>query len=296
MKNKLNRAFTLIELLVVITIIALLVSILMPSLNKAKQQATATVCLGNQKSLITAWIMYSGENRDKLIGGMTSSYRDTGGNVYYRGDGFEPAGKYAWACATVIQEENDRNATDADLSTLKSEDYRKRGLELGDLWKYVKTSEIYHCPGDKNYKLNKPFDSYVTYSINATMNGEDVYPGHNGVKAYTNSSQIKNPVEKMVFVEENTLGQSFLRGSFMVAMYGPDFINDSVWWDYPANWHNKKGTMSFVDGHAELTQWESSATLELAELTSRISFSVNDKYCKDNPDLKHMIRWYGGIK
>ncbi|MBN2063808.1 MAG: prepilin-type N-terminal cleavage/methylation domain-containing protein [Sedimentisphaerales bacterium] len=290
-----NKAFTLIELLVVITIIALLVSILMPSLNKAKQQATATVCLGNQKALITAWLMYAGDNGDRIIGGMRSTYLSTGGDVAYRGGDWEAAGKCAWACAPAVPQMNDKNASNADLSTEQSLTYRKRGVELGKMWKYVKTHEVYHCPGDKSEKFAKPLDSFVTYAISSSMNGEDAIPTA-VVKAYKSTGQIKNSVERMVFLEENKQEQSYLRGSFALDIRAP-FLTNSTWKDYPANWHNKKGTLAFADGHAEITPWESPMTLQLAMDTKRnFNFSPNDKFSLNNPDLEKFIRWYGAIR
>jgi len=63
-KNKVKKGFTLIELLVVISIIAMLLSILMPSLQKAKQQAKAVICATNQKSLGTIWALYANDNEE----------------------------------------------------------------------------------------------------------------------------------------------------------------------------------------------------------------------------------------
>ncbi len=59
-------AFTLVELLLVIAIIALLVSMLMPSLQKAKELANDVVCKSNQKSLCYAIFLYAKDYDDAI--------------------------------------------------------------------------------------------------------------------------------------------------------------------------------------------------------------------------------------
>lgn len=54
-----KRGFTLIELLVVISIIALLVSILLPSLQKARESANKVVCGSNQKQIVLAMVTWA---------------------------------------------------------------------------------------------------------------------------------------------------------------------------------------------------------------------------------------------
>jgi len=61
-----NKGFTLIELLVVISIIALLLSILMPSLQKVKEMARETVCTANIRQLGFFLVLYTNDNDDKF--------------------------------------------------------------------------------------------------------------------------------------------------------------------------------------------------------------------------------------
>jgi prepilin-type N-terminal cleavage/methylation domain-containing protein/prepilin-type processing-associated H-X9-DG protein len=70
-----KQHFTLIELLVVISIIAILASMLMPSLSKAREKARSITCLNNLKQMGLYTTMYAGDNDDLLpVGNATAAY------------------------------------------------------------------------------------------------------------------------------------------------------------------------------------------------------------------------------
>jgi prepilin-type N-terminal cleavage/methylation domain-containing protein len=73
-----RAAFTLIELLVVVGIIAILVALLLPALNRARAVSQRTVCMSNLREIGNAIRMYVNDNRDKLPGRVTT------GNYSYR--------------------------------------------------------------------------------------------------------------------------------------------------------------------------------------------------------------------
>jgi prepilin-type N-terminal cleavage/methylation domain-containing protein/prepilin-type processing-associated H-X9-DG protein len=90
-KSKLSsvRAFTLVELLVVIGIIALLIALLLPSLNKAKRQASTIQCASNMKQIAMALLQYHLDNNGHLIIGHIDDFESTSkGNLYPDGFGW----------------------------------------------------------------------------------------------------------------------------------------------------------------------------------------------------------------
>ncbi len=78
-----NRAFTLIELLVVISIIALLIAILLPSLSRAKELANRAVCSANERSILQSMIIYAQSNNNyfpSVVGPSGTTYQNDPGN------------------------------------------------------------------------------------------------------------------------------------------------------------------------------------------------------------------------
>src|SRR3954454_1055618 len=85
-----RRAFTLVELLVVIGIIALLISILLPSLGRAQEQGKELKCLNNLRQIVQATIMYCQNAKDIPPDAAEGPPQNLCDWIYWQPPGFTP--------------------------------------------------------------------------------------------------------------------------------------------------------------------------------------------------------------
>ena len=103
--SKAPTGFTLIELLVVIAIIAILASMLLPALAKAKTKAQGIKCMNNGRQMMLAWRFNLDNNQDKV----PQSYAPGSAGEWVHGDmNFDPANRSNWDLSQDIKRSPNR--------------------------------------------------------------------------------------------------------------------------------------------------------------------------------------------
>jgi len=239
---KLNRihkttGFTLIELLVVIAIIAILMGILMPSLQMVKKMAQSITCSSNLRSLMIAWNVYAGDNDNKLVAaqsGMPDRPNWFSGGLSFSSD--------------PVNWDIENNMTTSPL------------------WTYVgENRKIYKCPADKA-KVENNLGTVVprvrsnsmsqVFGYGEWLNSSPSNRSQTVWRTYSKLTGIVQPGNTWVFIDEHP--DSINDAAFANACTDASVPSAARIIDFPANYHNGACGFSFADGHALIRKWSGS--------------------------------------
>ncbi len=281
------RAFTLIELLVVIAVIAVLMGILMPALQKAKEQGQTAVCQGNLKGYTLATAMYAQDNDDEFSDSDVCYFSQS---TEYSGEGLtgSQALHRRWCNGNV--------------------NLAKRPELAGEFFKYLVNVKSLICPTFKRLAKNQNQHpgGDVTFAGNIATNVQNYDPWHNYTQngylgprksdsqrtgIVQKTMQVKDPANLFVFADEgpyvetgwNATGLNDTRlyvifgsqaAKDLMKTYrskwnvrsGPDGNIGRAFTDIIAGFHNApsgnvvagKGNCTFADGHVAAVKREDS--------------------------------------
>jgi len=221
-----KKLFTIIELLVVVAIIAILASLLLPSLQKAKEKTKEIKCLSNMKNLFLAESSYIGDNNDYIT--PIAPGRDTdGNNDYYWTNLLSP---YVGFDGETKNKFRDKVVTENSMFFCPMQTPRRSSLNLTNF-------------------LNYP-NSFVSYGINCFLAGGGVTPGYAAavsakLSALKKHSKITLFADTQYRTADPELGFRTLTQAYLTARHSLGF-ND-LWLDGHAS--NLKYDWAYVNAY-----------------------------------------------
>jgi prepilin-type N-terminal cleavage/methylation domain-containing protein/prepilin-type processing-associated H-X9-DG protein len=215
-----DKAFTLIELLVVIAIIAILASLLLPALSRAKQKAHQVSCINNQKQLGLGFMMYVEDNRDTMPADASRvGHHDEDWIWWQLGGGFNVA-----QSPILLAIKGTTNSMRCPMD--KDDSGRKAVVAAGGQWYGY------------SYTVNG-------YSVGTVLMGAASSFAVSGTYIPQRLSNIRRPSDKLMLLEEPASASDAPPGATV-------FLDDGRW--VPPNTitirHRGKGNANFADGHA----------------------------------------------
>jgi prepilin-type processing-associated H-X9-DG protein len=244
---KKTKCFTLMELLVVISVVALLLAVLMPSLQKAKEMAGRIVCGNHEKQLAMANNLYANSWDENFcpalfVNGEAPDAPPPGDKNRFR--------KNNWL---GIEDFREIMALDEQAQAGIG------GLHLPD---------EYYCPADKlaRYKQESQYYVLVSYAYNITDFGDEMTevdywnctagPSQLHMAANHKRTAIPRASEKVNFTDSSDWWCTWWGANYVK---GWDKVGHGTWEDYEAVgiWgpvlyrHNEGANLVFYDGHVE---------------------------------------------
>lgn len=246
-RHRCLRAFTRIEALALLAGGALLLALGLPGLAGVRSLSTAQVCFGNQRQLITAWLLFAEDHAGRLPGNLDG------------GDAMNSANtNISWVVGWL------------DNSTFRPDNTNTVILRNSQLGPYFDSVSIFKCPSDLSLSRGRRGDPrvrsvamnpYVGTRFNGSAGSEN-RPYTAGYRQFLTLASIVDPAPSKCFVFIEEREDSINDPWFPIDMsnYVPPSPANAVMVDYPGEYHDGGAVLSFVDGHVELWRWQDGRT------------------------------------